>query len=159
MSRTDELREAGASDRTGGGGGGHPFVKWPKDKEYAFVEGRLTKIWTGKYGDTAVIDIAQHSDGLAVKGRDEEGNEITTSPTAGDTVNVGLNSASLKDTLSQDDVGSDVHIAFEGWEESKGGNTYRLFTVLVMGGRKVAQVGGSSDGPDGIEYESDTLPF
>lgn len=133
VSRTDDLRAGGnVSDRTGGGGGGAPFVKWPKDTDYAWVEGRLTKIWTGKYGATALLTVSAASKGLSTKGKNEEGQEVMGHATPGDEVNVGLNSSALEGTLSQDDVGQSVHVAFEGWEESKGGNQYRLFTVFVM---------------------------
>ena len=146
MSRTDDLRQDGASDRTGGSGGGAPFIKWPKDSNYAWVEGRLSKIWAGHYGDSATIEVTATSKGLAAKGRDEAGEEITSTPNPGDVVNVGLNSSALQDTLSQDDVGENVHIAFEGWEESKGGNNYRVFTVLVMAEHKAAPVTGETVG-------------
>ena len=164
VSRTDDLRQGGATDRTGGSGGGAPFIKWPKDSDYAWVEGKLQKIWTGKFGDSATIEVTATSEGLVAKGRDEDGEEITSKPKSGDVVNVGLNSSSLQDTLSQDDVGEAVHIAFEGWQESKGGNSYRLFTVLVMAERKAASVEeetvGATTGASGPGTpDNDDLPF
>ena len=137
MSRTDDLRQGGATDLTGeGGGGGAPFVKWPTDTPYAYVEGELLKIWEGKYGKTATIKVSDRSEGLIAKGKDEEGEPYSTTPKIGDEVNVGLNLAALEGRLTDDHIGQQVHIAFEGWAESKAGDTtYRLFTVLVMNGR------------------------
>ena len=162
MRRTDELKASGtATDRTGGGGGGAPFIKWPKDAKYAWVEGRLRKIWTGKFGDSATLEVTAISNGLMAKGRDDDGEEVVSSPHASDTVNVGLNSSALQDTLSQEDVGTNVHIAFEGWEESKSGNRYRLFTVLLMDEREELETVPSSDPtepwPD--EGPGEDIPF
>ena len=122
VSRTDDLRQGGAQDRTGGGGSGAPFVKWQDD--YAWVEGKLDKIWAGKYGDSATITVSGATSGLVTKGKDEDGNVVMDYVRAGDVVNVGLNSSALEDRLSSDDVGENVHIAFEGCQEPQnaGGN-------------------------------------
>ena len=174
VSRTDDFRQGGASDRTGsGGGGGAPFIKWPKGADYAWVEGEVLNIWEGKFGDSVTLKITAHSKALVAKGRGEDGEEVMSRPTVGDEVNVGLNSSALQDTLSRDDKGKVAHIAFEGWEESKGGNQYRLFTVLLMEDRAPssdngateseppkAEWGGVDEQAEGFE-ESDpaSLPF
>ena len=57
VSRTDDLRQDGATDRKGGSGGGAPFIKWPKDANYAWVEGKLQERREGHYGDSATIEV------------------------------------------------------------------------------------------------------
>ncbi len=162
MSRTDDIRQGGASDRTGSGGGA-PFVKWPKDKNYAWVEGRVKKIWNGRFGPSATLEVSSASDGLVAKGKNESGEETVSDVRAGEEVNVGLNSSALQDTLDQDDVGENVHIAFEGWVEAKGsGNAYRLFTVLVLderGGVGEETVGASVGEAGPGHPDNDDLPF
>ena len=142
MSRTDELRQGGAQDRTGGGGGGAPFVKWGND--YAWIEGKLEKIWQTKFGDTALLTVSSASSRLPTKGKTEDGTIIEDYATEGKSANVGLNSSALEGRLTSQDEGENVHIAFEGWQEPKniGGNRYRLFTVLVLSGRP---------GPDSVD--------
>lgn len=167
MSRTDDLRRDGAQERGGSGGSGSPFVKWADD--YAWVEGRLDKIWVGKYGDSATITVTGATPELATKGKDEDGNVVMAHVSAGDVVNVGLNSSALEDRLSEDDVGENVHIAFEGWQEPQGagGNRYRLFTVLVLDERAGVTAGSSDDQPDSViddqagsyEEPDDSMPF
>ena len=39
----------------------------------------------------------------------------------------------MKDTVTEDDIGKRIHIAFQGWKESPAsGNRYRVFTVLPI---------------------------
>lgn len=129
MSRTDELKRGGATDRTGSGGG-VPFVKW--DEDYAWVEGDVKNVWTGQYGDSATMEVTNVSPGLRFKGKDEDGREVQGAVKVGDEINVGLNSAALEGTITKDDQGKSFHVAFEGWQEPKrvGANRYRVFTVL-----------------------------
>ena len=148
MSREDGFRQGGGSDGNGGGGGGGaPFIKWPKGADYAWVEGEVLNIWEGKFGDSVTLKITANSKALVAKGRNEDGEEVMSRPTVGDEVNVGLNSSALQDTLSKDDKGKVVHISFDGVEEAKGGNQYRLFTVLLMDDRALS--------PDNDEPQSE----
>ena len=156
MSRTDELRIAGASERgverESNGGvttvGDTPFVKWPQD-DYAWVEGTVLEIWEGQYGENVKLSI--------IDSGPEDG------PLPGSTVNVGLNSAALRDKVTKEDLGKGVHIAFCGWKESCGGNRYRLFTVIEFnGGNTETDLGVASN----LEAEEtitivadDELPF
>jgi hypothetical protein len=155
MSRTEELRRGGATER-GGGGGGAPFVRWPDS--YAFIEGRVINVWTGKYGDTATLHVTGASPGLQAGGKTEDGEKYARKVTPGTEVNVGLNYASLQGTISAADQGAHFHIAFEGWGETKKGDRFRMFAVLETPGDKAA-VG--ADPPDygAPPHDDDDLPF
>lgn len=125
MSKTDELREGGA--RKVGGGGDAPFVKW--GNSYAYVEGVLQAIWEGDYGENAKVHVTDCSDNLeASMGKDDEPSGVLE----GDTVNVSLNYSAL-DGITPGLKGKVVHVAFEGWQKSKRGQEYRVFTVFDLG--------------------------
>ena len=132
MSRTDELRIAGATERGGStngtsSGGFTPFVRWPSE-EYAWVEGVVVELWEGKYGDNVKLKVTEAEPELTAKGED---GDIPILPDQ--ELNVGLSSASLKDTVTEDDIGKRIHIAFQGWKESPtSGHRYRVFTVLPI---------------------------
>lgn len=153
MSRTDDLRNQGARDRTGGGG---PFVKWPKDARHVWVEGTVTDLWEGEYGLAATIRVGD------VNGVEAGGGDGPTRPVEiGDEVNVGLNYASLKDSVQESDIGGEFHFAFEGWGETRGGDKFRRFAVLEISPpprrepeRETAPSGG---GP--VSAPDDDLPF
>ena len=131
MSRTEDLRRGGASERTGGSGGGPPFVKWGED--YDWVEGEVLDLWEGKYGVSAKLRVVGASEGLEAKGKDEDGTPYTAEVESGMDVNVGLNYSTLEDAIVPADKGKIFHIAFEGWQAAKdGGNRYRVFAVLEM---------------------------
>lgn len=126
MSRTDELASSGAKQI--GGGGNAPFVKWGDNRSY--VEGRVLNLWESQYGMNARIAVEKASSGLeASSGKGEP--RVRVEP--GMEVNVGLNYTALAG-LTEDQVGHDVHVAFEGWVESKSGNDYRNFRVFDLGG-------------------------
>lgn len=160
MSRTNELRRGGAQERGGGGGGGAPFVAWHDC--YAWVEGEVVNVWSGKYGDTATMAVTAVSDGLEAKGKTEDGQPLQRPVTAGTEVNVGLNYATLKETIRAEDKGRRFHVAFEGWGESKNGDRYRIFAVLELSGngegveQEPVAVGYSDAPPPG---DDDFLPF
>lgn len=131
MSRTDDLRQRGARDRIGGGGGA-PFVDWPRQPP-AWVEGRVLRLWETKYGIAVTIKVQARSNGLQYKGKDEDGNPVNGSVEPSQEVNVGLNYAALRDSVTETDIGVAMHFAFESWGESKAsGNHYRNFAVLEL---------------------------
>lgn len=153
MSRTEQLRSAGARQR--GSSGGTPFVKW--SDSYGWVEGKVIGHWTGDYGDVATLEVTSVSDGLEMAGKDEDGKEFRTLIEPGVEVNVGLNSATLDGTIRPDDRGKTFHVAFELWKHNRKGQRYRVFTVLDLGSAD----GGESDrAPQEEDAEDDSgLPF
>lgn len=130
MSRTNQLREQGARER-GGAGGGAPFVKW--GDAYTWVEGEIIGSFQTKYGLAVTMMVtATHDAGLQAQGRDEDGNNFTTDVRVGEEVNIGTQSAALQGKITEDDHGKFFHVAFEGWEHPTGGNRYRVFTVIEI---------------------------
>ena len=145
--RTDDLIAAG-STRIGapapddGGLVSTPFVAWPSEGP-AWIEGRVTELWTGQYGMNATITVTASSDGLAGKGG--------TPFLVGGRANVGLNAASLRDTVDDTHInGAVIHFAFLGWAESSQGNKYRRFTVLEVP---------DESPPSPAPRDDDKLPF
>ena len=133
MSRTNDLKKKGASERTGtGAGGGPPFVRWPES--YAWIEGTVTDFWSHrKYGDVAVFEVTGCSAGLEAKGRTEDGENYVIQVEPRTTVSVGLGYAALAGRIEEADKGGHFHVAFEGWEMPEDGdNRYRVFTVLEV---------------------------
>tara|TARA_R110000824_G_scaffold314492_1_gene501335 strand:+ start:250 stop:705 length:456 start_codon:yes stop_codon:yes gene_type:complete len=101
-----------------------PFVSWPPEGP-AWIEGNVRELWEGQYGKNATMVITGCSAGLG--GKDSPAFEI------GGRANVGLSSASLRDTIDETHIdGPVVHVGFLGWAESKEGNRYRRFTVLAV---------------------------
>ena len=153
MSRTDELRQSGGRER-GGGGSGAPFVKW--GDHYVWFEGRVKGTFKTKYGLAATIVVSEVSDhGLIAQGKNEDGEVYTDTVNAGKEVNLGLNSATLDGKITEEDVGKSFHIAFESWEEPKGGNRYRNFTVIELTERASIPepaAAGASAGDDGLPF-------
>ncbi len=150
--RTDELRHSGGTERGGSSGGGAPFVKW--NDKYAWLEGEITGTFTTKYGLAVTMKVqALHENGLATQGRDEDGNNYQSTAKVGEEVNIGMGSATLDGKITAEDMGKVFHVAFEGWEDPKGGgNRYRLFAVIELEERS-ASVGGPptyEDQPDSI---------
>jgi hypothetical protein len=164
MSRTDEIRGKGRERQGTGGGGGAPFVKW--GDSYTWLEGKVVGTWEGKYGLSATIDVTNVSEhGLIATGKTEDGQPYTENVRAGAEVNIGLNSATLDGKIEKGDEGKAFHIAFEGWEQPKGGgNRYRIFAVIELTEREDAP-GEGMDNPDpqdttDYSQESDEpLPF
>ena len=78
-----------------------------------------------EYGETVSIKLSNCSDNLVVK-------EGGVQP--GDSVNVGIHTATLKGTITQEDVDQrkHFHIAFMRWNESQRGTRYRVFAVLEV---------------------------
>lgn len=161
MSRTDELRRGGGTER-GGSGGGAPFVKWGDD--YCWLEGQMTGSFSTKYGLAVTLKVTGVSDGgLTAQGKDEDGNQFTENVQAGGEVNIGTQSAALAGKITADDVGKNFHVAFEGWEQGKQ-NKYRVFTVIHMVERDdnhgpVTQEVGSTTGEAGPGHPDSDLPF
>lgn len=166
MSRTDDLRQRGARDRTGGGGGA-PFVHWGDSS--AWVEGDVKEIWSSQYGPNVTMTVQARSNGLQAKVSDDTG-KYMEDVEPGAEVNIGLNHAALEGTVTEADIGKRMHIAFEGWGESqKTGNRFRRFAVLEVPDPATGQLRdevpsapeeppveepvGGSDSPD------DDLPF
>jgi hypothetical protein len=155
MSRTTDLKKSGAVVRGEPKANGEaslldptPFVKWQDG--YSWVEGEVKDLWVGNYGDNVTLTVSSHSTGLMGKTKDSDLSGIAP----GMDVNVGLNSSTLKDTVSEEDKGKHLHIAFEGWKEpaSPSGNRYRLFTVLEIPAP-------SEDATPVVEQDDDELPF
>ena len=151
--RTDDLIAAG-STRIGapaqddGGLPSTPFIAWPSEGP-AWIEGRVTELWDGQYGRNATITVTACSLGLGGK----EGAPFIV----GGRANVGLSSASLRDTVDDTHVGGAViHFAFLGWAESSQGNKYRRFTVLEVPDESPVPVAPSTDDKDD---DDDKLPF
>ena len=120
---------------------GAPFVKWNDD--YAWLEGEVTGTFKTKYGLAATIAVDRVSDnGLNTQGRDEDGNNYQGNVRGGEEVNLGLGSATLEGKITEEDVGKNFHIAFEGWEAPKGGNRYRCFAVVELTERPQRSVEG-----------------
>lgn len=129
MSRTEDLRQGGGRER-GGSGGGAPFVKW--GDEYAWFEGRVVSTFETKYGLAAVMEISDIGGGmLRAEGKDEDGEDVSTTVTPGKEVAVGTQAATLQGKIEKDDIGKSFHVAFEGWEQGKQ-NKYRVFTVIEL---------------------------
>lgn len=155
MSRTDTLRQGGGKER-GGMVGGTPFVKWGDD--YTWIEGRVEGTFETKYGLAATFKVsAVHDGGLTAHGKNEDGEEFTLSIRSGDSVNVGMASAALKDKIEAGDVGKRFHVAMEGWEHPKGGgNSYRIFAVIEL----TERTEGRADEAERPEIEpTDDIPF
>lgn len=130
MSRTDEVRGRGR-ERGGSGAGGAPFVRW--GDSYAWVEGRVAGSFSTKYGLAVTIDLSNVGGApLEAQGRDEEGADFTVGIKSGMRVNVGTQSTTLTGKITAEDEGKNFHVAFEGWEEPKGGNRYRVFSVIEL---------------------------
>jgi hypothetical protein len=145
--RTDEVR--GRGRERGGSGGGAPFVRW--GDRYAWIEGRMTGSFDTKYGLAATIKVSQVGGAaLEVQGKDEEGAEYSHRLEVGTEVNVGTQAATLAGKILAEDKGKAFHIAFEGWEEPKGKNRYRMFTVIELTDREPAKAATPSawDGPE-----------
>ena len=127
-SRTEELQKRGDAVSLNNGDSA-PFVVWPKE-DYAYVEGRLEELWEGIYGPVARISIHKASENAegAIGSGDER---YRTAIEAGNEVNLGLSYAALNG-ISESQIGKVVHVAFTGWGETKEGNGYRQFEVLVL---------------------------
>jgi hypothetical protein len=152
MSRTDEAR-GGGHERKGTGGGGTPFVKW--GEKYAWIEGKIVGSFNTKYGLAITLDVADVGGAiLDAQGVDEEGEKFTVRVERGLRISIGTQSATLQGKITAEDVDKAFHIAFEGWEEPKGGNRYRVFTVIELSQRELAGRG------QGAEHDDDDgLPF
>lgn len=160
VSRTDDLRAGGSSER-GGSVSGAPFVKWSDD--YSWLEGEVMGTFKTKYGLAATFSVQRVSDnGLNTQGRDEDGNNLSGSVRSGEEVNVGMGSATLEGKITEVDVGKSFHVAFEGWEAPKGGNRYRCFAVVELTERPQRSSEGLESSPprdDGDRQIEDTSGF
>ena len=181
MSRTAELKASGAVARTKEVSGDvsmdpAPYVKWGDD--YAYVEGQVMELWDSPkgYGESVSIALTSCSDNLMGKLGTEivaisAGERVNvglgsatlkgTITAAGERVNVGLGSATLKGTITAADVeqGKHFHVAFMRWQEptNASGNRYRVFTVL-----EVAAPEADEQGIVALkvpEVDDDALPF
>ena len=124
--RTDELRRDGAKPL--GGEPGVPFVHWPN--EYAYVEGTVLEFWTGAFGRVCQLRIQDHSAGLtSTSGKGEDQIEVPLN--TGMEINLGLSYAGLR-VIEDRLAGKTIHIAFQGWGETRDGNRFRRFSVLVL---------------------------
>lgn len=128
-SRTERWKERGGRSLGGGGRGiSAPFVKWPRDGSYAWLEGRVVAVWPGKYGEVATVELTALSRNLvAVEGAGEDRRRVQVGE--GDMLNVGLNYSALEG-IGPEQEDRLIHLAFTGWAESKTGDQYRAFEVL-----------------------------
>jgi hypothetical protein len=100
-------------------------VAWPDSDEYARAEGVLAEIRDGKYGKYMVLDPGTDHENLMI-GRGESTDRVVEPVEPGTAVSVGLSSATLKDKVRQDHIGSLVRVEALGWERAQaGGNRYR----------------------------------
>ena len=157
--RTDELKAAGAASRTREVSSGStdpvPFIKW--GDEYGWIEGQLTALWESQkgYGESATIVLTKCSEGLTGKlGTDIEPIQ------SGDTINLGLGSATLKGTITSEDVAQNkyFHVAFLRWQRPQNGNPYRIFAVLEIASPE-AEEQGIEELRGGEVISDDGLPF
>ena len=95
---------------------------------------------------------------LNASGKTEDGQKYVHAVVPDSEINVGLNYASLQDTITRDDVGSDFHIAFDGWGETKKGDRFRMFAVLELGDDATLSVSDNGDVPFPTD-DDDSLPF
>ncbi len=155
MSRTEELRDSGAR-RLAGGGSDAPFLKWP-DKgglSYAYVEGCVSSIWSGKYGPNITIT-AEHGQGIrAVSGSEADQRQHKIEP--GMELNVSLGYSALRDAAELIETGHSYHIAFIGWARSAGGQQYRMFEIYDLGGDMTTQ---DTEDFSNLGNDPDDLPF
>ena len=161
MSKVDEYIKAGAVRRNGPTNGESdggsleptPFIKWPQS-DRAYVTGEVTGLWSGAYGENVTIRVTEHSPGL-----EGDAMGVRASVSVGQEVNVGLNPATLKETVSEADKGKVICVAFDGWKEpaKAGGNRYRLFTVLEIPGAPAVADTPVVNTP--AEEADDSLPF
>jgi hypothetical protein len=162
MSRTDELKAAGAVARTREVSGDAsaepaPYVKW--GDEYAWVEGQAMELWDSPkgYGESVAMTLTSCSDNLEGK----LGTEIVAI-SAGQRANVGLGSATLKGTITAADVAQDkhFHIAFIRWQEPVDRNRYRVFAVLEVAAPDAEEQGIVALKVPAVAPEADdALPF
>lgn len=161
MSRTDDLRKSGGRER-GGSSGGASFIKW--GESYTWVEGTVVGSFDTKYGLAVTLKVsALHENGIEAQGKDDDGKEYSQPVAVGEEVNLGTQSATLRDKITADDKGRSFHVAFEGWAQGKQ-NKYRVFTVVEL----TERAPGGDDPEDTADYSQvvpggsgvdDGLPF
>lgn len=161
-SRTDALRKGGGTERRGSGGGGDGFVKW--GDEYAWIEGEVVGTFETKFGLAATMAVTNTGGAsLMVHGTDDNGEEFSEPVRAGSQVNIGLASATLRDTIKANDKGKKFHVAFEGWDQAKGGNRYRCFAVIELTEREAPAASDEPEPVDTRDYSDgdpdEGLPF
>ena len=138
--RTQALRDGGAQRRNRGDSA--PFVVWGDG--YAWLEGLVTDLWQGKWGDVARMRVLAASTNLvAADGKDQDRVEIPVEEDS--VVNVGLSYAQLAGSLTEEDQGQTFHVAFVGWAKTKAGQQLRRFEVYPMNGD-------ASDGQDSLPF-------
>jgi len=126
-SRTEQLRRSGRAKSLPNGASA-PFVQWPQDDEFVFIEGKVVGVWEGMYGMVARLSVSTVS--ANARGVTGSGDSQSRAPIEiGREVNVGLNYAALHG-VSEEQVGRNVHLAFLGWGQTKDGNRFRQFEVL-----------------------------
>jgi hypothetical protein len=99
-----------------GGEDGVEFVRWADAEPGAYVAGTLEDIWQSSHGTVATISID------SIHG-------VEGDHRLGDPAYVGLQLTALARSLTEDDIGSDVVIGFEGWATSRSGREYRKMIV------------------------------
>tara|TARA_R110000744_G_scaffold197515_2_gene316774 strand:+ start:1723 stop:2208 length:486 start_codon:yes stop_codon:yes gene_type:complete len=161
MSRTDELKAAGAVARTkevstDASMEPAPYVRW--GDEYAYVEGQVLEIWDSPkgYGESVSMALSGCSDHLMGK----LGTEMVAI-SAGQKANVGLGSATLQGTITAEDVqqGKHFHVAFMRWQEPANGNRYRVFAVIEVAAPDAEEQGIVALKVPAAEIDDDELPF
>ena len=161
MSRTDELKAAGAVARTkevstDASMEPAPYVRW--GDEYAYVEGQVLEIWDSPkgYGESVSMALSGCSDHLMGK----LGTEMVAI-SAGQKANVGLGSATLQGTITAADVeqGKHFHVAFMRWQEPANGNRYRVFAVIEVAAPDAEEQGIVALKVPAAEIDDDELPF
>ncbi len=131
-----------------------PFVKWGDDK--AMLVGLCREVWEGDYGLVARISVRECENLVGIRGKGDDQVRLVIQP--GDTVNVGLNLAALKD-ISEKQVGQLIKIESRGWAEGKSGDKYRNIEVSVREEEAPNEEGGSSGGIADEPEGDDDVPF
>ncbi|MFQ5888813.1 MAG: hypothetical protein ACE5JR_02035 [Gemmatimonadota bacterium] len=156
--RTEELLRQGV--RTLSKGGKAPFVKW--GDEPCWLEGRILGRWESQYGPVLRIEVMAASENLtATTGTGKEKVEYPVLPAVD--VSLSLSYKALRDALANVGDGRLIHVAFEGWSETRGGNTFRNFIVLDLSEEPLSpgtpsEVGDSDDQAEQNSMVADTAP-
>lgn len=160
--RTDELRNSGKTERRNvdGDRSDTPWIKW--GDRYNWVDAKCMGFFETKYGLCVTLHVTDCYDGRGLKanGTNSEGEDYTVIVEPEMTVNLGLYSAVLQGKITTDDEGKYFHIAFEQWGESRGGNKFRMFTVIPLDPPKgaVEKVAEVLDA-EVVKDDDDGLPF
>ena len=124
---TERFRAAGARDLANADRG-VGFVKW--EEEGTYITGIITDVWECDDRDIATVRVIDLTAPVFTKGEDKEPVEVSVE--TGDLVCVSLGTARLKNTVNKNDVNKMLVIHYKGTEQTKKGNTVKLFELYAM---------------------------